>query len=162
MTFFQKYIHAKEKNPGTEPAKDPDKTCVEGHDRAPKTKDKEQLEGPHVLHNMKYGSEDVLGIKTKVSTVKGTKEGRVQTVDALADSGASTLIISWDLVKKVFDKGDAILKDESQKYMGVIQSKQGWQKLKEGPPDGQGNKSIQAITSGGRQVEEVIQSKQGR
>ena len=38
-------------------------------------------------------------MKTKVSTVKGTKEGKVQTVEALADSGAS--IISWYLAKKV-------------------------------------------------------------
>ena len=90
-------------------------------------------------------------MKTKVSTVNGTKEGRVQTVDALADSGASLLIISWDLGKKVnmivFDK------DESHMYMDVIQSKQGWQQLQEEPPDGQGNKSLQAITSGGRPVE---------
>ena len=69
--------------------------------RAAKTKDKEQLEGPHMLHNMKYESEDLLGMKTKVSTVKGTKEGRVQTVEAFADSGASASIISWDLAKKV-------------------------------------------------------------
>ena len=68
---------------GTEPAKDPDEadsrpdtTCVEGHDRAAKAKDKEQLECPHVLHNMKYGSEDLLGLKNKVSAVKGTKEGK--------------------------------------------------------------------------------------
>ena len=59
----------------------------------------------------------------------------------MADSGAS-----WDLAKKVnmivFDKGDAILKDVSHKYMDVVQSKQGWQQLKEKPPDSQ------AISSG--------------
>ena len=67
-----------------EPAKDPDevdkkpdKTCVEGHDRTAKTKDKEQLEGPHVLHNIKYGSKDLLGMKTKVTTVKGESTNSV-------------------------------------------------------------------------------------
>ena len=76
-----------------------------------------------MLHNTKYGSEDLLGIKTKVSTVKVTKEGRVQTVKALADSEASASIISWDLEKKlnmiVFEKGDATLKDASHKHMDV-------------------------------------------
>ena len=60
-------------------------------------------------------------MKTKVSTVKGTKEGKVQTVKALADSGAS--IISWYLAKKVnmmiFEKGDATLKDASHKNIDV-------------------------------------------
>ena len=62
-----------------------------------------------------------MGMKTKVSTVKGTKEGRVQTVEDLAESGASILTISWDLAKKVnmivFEKGDATLKDASHKFM---------------------------------------------
>ena len=46
-------------------------------------------------HTTKYGSQDLLGMSTKVSTVKGTTKGRVQTVEALADSGASASIISW-------------------------------------------------------------------
>ena len=76
-----------------------------------------------MFHTTKYGSEELLGMKTKVSTVKGTTGGRVQTVEALADSGASASIISWDLAKKlnivVFEKGDATLKDASHKHMDV-------------------------------------------
>ena len=87
-----------------------------------------------MLHNMKYGSEDLLGLKNKVSAVKGTKEGKVQTVEALADSGASASIISGDQAKKVnmivFEKGDATLKDASHKHMDFIQRKQGWKQLK--------------------------------
>ena len=59
---------------------------ITGHPK----QDKEKLEGPHMLHSMKYGSEDLLGMKTKVSSVKGTKTGRVQTVEALADSGGES------------------------------------------------------------------------
>ena len=51
----------KEKNPKAEPDKDPDeadkkpdKTCVWGHDRAAKTKDREQLKEPHMFHTTKY------------------------------------------------------------------------------------------------------------
>ena len=51
-------------------------------------------------------------MKTKVNTVKGTKEGKGQTVEALADSRALASIISWDLAKKVnmivFEKCDAL------------------------------------------------------
>ena len=124
-------IHSDHKKaPRTEPAKAPDKasskpekTCVEGHDRVATARDKENLEGPHVLHNMKYGSENLLGMKTKYSAVEGTKEGRVQTVEALAYSGASASIISWDLQKKVtmigFEKGDATRKDANLKHMDV-------------------------------------------
>ena len=39
-----------------------------------------------MFHTTKYGSEDFLGMNTKVSTVKGTTGGKVQTVEALADS----------------------------------------------------------------------------
>ena len=52
-----------------------------------------------MFHTTKYGPEDLPVMKPKVSTVKGTKEGKVHTVEALADSGAS--IISWYLAKKV-------------------------------------------------------------
>ena len=38
---------------------------------------------------------------TKFSTVKCTTGERVQTVEALADSGASASLISWDLAKKL-------------------------------------------------------------
>ena len=74
-----------------------DKICFDGHDRVANIRDKENLEGSHVLHNTKYGSEDLLGLKTKVSTVKGTTEGRVQTVEALADSGASASINQYNM-----------------------------------------------------------------
>ena len=47
-----------------------------------------------MFHTTKYGSEELLRMKTKVSTVKGTTGGRVQTVEALADSGASASLIS--------------------------------------------------------------------
>ena len=77
----------RKKASGTKPAKDsdkadrrPDKTCLYMNDRAATTKDKEHLTGPHVLHNTKYGSQELLGMRTKVTTVKGTKEGRVKTV----------------------------------------------------------------------------------
>ena len=119
-----------------------------------------------MFHTTKYGSEDLLGMNTKVSTVNGTTGEKVQTVEALADSGAAASIISWDLAKKVnmivLDKGDATLKDASHKHIDAIQSKQGWQQLREETPDSQGNESIQAITSGGRPAEEDIQSRQER
>ena len=128
MTSSQKKKKKKEKIPRTGPEKDldemdkkPDKTCGEEPDRTAKTKD--QLGGQHMFHTTKYGSEELLGMKTKVSTVKGTTGGRVQTVEALADSGASASIISWDLAKKlnivVFEKGDATLKDASNKHIDV-------------------------------------------
>ena len=84
MTFNQDVSKDKEKNPKTEPDKDPDeadkkpdKTRVGGHDRAAKTRDREQLEGPHMFHTTKYRSEDLLGMNTKVCTVKGTTGGEI-------------------------------------------------------------------------------------
>ena len=60
-------------------------------------------------------------MNTKVSTVKDTQGGGEQKVQALADSGASASIISWDLAKKlnmvVFGKGDATLKNASHKTL---------------------------------------------
>ena len=53
-----------------------------------------------MFHTSKYGSEDRLVMRTKVSTVKGTTGGKVQTVKALADSGASASLILWNLGKK--------------------------------------------------------------
>ena len=53
-----------------------------------------------MFYTTKYGSEELLGIKTKVSTVKGTTGRRVHTAEALADSEASASLISWDLAKK--------------------------------------------------------------
>ena len=74
-----------------------------------------------MFHTTKYGSEDLLGMNTKVSTVKDTQGGREQTVQALANSGVSASIISWDLAKKlnmvVFGKGDATLKNASHKHV---------------------------------------------
>ena len=62
-------------------------------------------------------------MKTAVSAVKGTRDGKAQEVEALADSGPSASIISWDLAKKVnmilFEKGDATLKDARNKYMDL-------------------------------------------
>ena len=76
-----------------------------------------------MFHTTKYGSEDLLGMSPKVSTVNSTTGGRVQTVEALADSGTSASIISWDLAKKlnmvVFGKGVATLKNASHKHMDV-------------------------------------------
>ena len=55
--------------------------------------------------------------------MEGTQGGKQQTIQALADSGASASIISWDLAKKinmvVYEKGDATLKDASHKHMDV-------------------------------------------
>ena len=76
-----------------------------------------------MFHTTKFWSEKLLGMNTKVSTVKSTTAGRVQTVEALADSGASVSLIAWNLAKKlnieIFDKGDATLKDASHKHMDV-------------------------------------------
>ena len=41
------------------------------------------------------------GMSTKVSTVKGTPGGKVQTVKALENTGDSASIISRDLTKKL-------------------------------------------------------------
>ena len=54
-----------------------------------------------MFHTTKYRSEELLGMKTKVSTVKGTTGGRVQTLEALADSGASVSLIAWNLAKEL-------------------------------------------------------------
>ena len=66
-----------------------------------------------MFYTTKYGSEDLLGMNTKVSTVEGTQGGKQQTIQALADSGASAYIISWDLAKNInmimYEKGDATL-----------------------------------------------------
>ena len=76
-----------------------------------------------MFNTTKYGSEDLVGMNTKVSTVEGTQEGKQQTIQALADSGASASIISWDMAKNIamimYEKGDATLKDASHKHMDV-------------------------------------------
>ena len=82
-------------------------------------------------------------MKTSVSVVKSTNSNSGQQstnikVETLADSGDSATIISWDLSKKVnmiiFKKGDATLKDASNKHMDVsgrgeiiVQEEQGLQ-----------------------------------
>ena len=62
-------------------------------------------------------------MKTNDGAVKSTRGGKTEEVKALADSGASASIISWDPAMKVnmimFDKGDATLKDASNKHMDV-------------------------------------------
>ena len=39
-----------------------------------------------MFHTTKYRSEELFGMNTKVSTVKGTTGGKVQTVKALEDA----------------------------------------------------------------------------
>ena len=85
--------------------------------------------GSHMFHRTRYGSDELLGMKTKVSSVqewkykKGIQEGKQQTIQALADSGASSSIISWDLAEQlnmtIYDKGEATLKDGSHNHMDV-------------------------------------------
>ena len=50
--------------------KNPDKTC--GEEPVNMAKTKQELGGQHMFHTTKYGSEELLGMRTKVSTVKGT------------------------------------------------------------------------------------------
>ena len=105
----------------------PDKTQDDIGDSSNYTRDKD-LEDSHVIDKTKYGSEVVLGMSTTISTVKNpawksaNQHVEVQ-VEALADSGASASIISLDLARKVkmiiFEKGDATLKDASNKNMDV-------------------------------------------
>ena len=74
----------------------------------------------HVIHNTKYGSEVLQGMKTAWKSANQHVEVKV---GALADSKASALITSWDLAKKVkmmiFENGDATLKDASNKHLNV-------------------------------------------
>ena len=56
--------------------------------------------GSHVFYRTQYGSSELPGMKTKVSRVRETQKDTQQTIQALADSGASTSIISWDLAEK--------------------------------------------------------------
>ena len=90
MTFSQQCNKKRKNDPRTEPKKDPDEadkkpdtTCVGELDMGAETKN--SLGGPHVFYTTKYGSEDLLGMNTKVSTVEGTQVGTQQTVQALAD-----------------------------------------------------------------------------
>ena len=62
---------------------------------------KNSLGGSHVFDKTQYGLDDLLGMNTKVSSVEGTQGGKQQTIQALADSGASASIISWDLAKTI-------------------------------------------------------------
>ena len=65
-------IQSREENKNdtrTEPDRDPQKadkkshtTCVGKLDRAAKAR--EQLRGPHMFHNIKYGSEELLGMSS--------------------------------------------------------------------------------------------------
>ena len=54
-----------------------------------------------MFHRTRYGSDELPGMKAKVSCVRGTQEGNKKIIQALADSGASTSIISWDLVNEI-------------------------------------------------------------
>ena len=82
-----------------------------------------RLGGSHVCHKTHYGSEELLGMNTKASCVEGTPGGKQQKIQALADSGASCSIISWDLATTlnihIYEKGEAILKDGSYNHMDV-------------------------------------------
>ena len=77
----------------------------------------------HMFHRTRYGSDELLGMKTKISRVQGKQEGKQKTIQALADSGASSSIISWDLAKQInmtiYEKGEATLKDGSHNHMDV-------------------------------------------
>ena len=56
----------------TEPDKDPDEA-----DKKPDTTSVGKLDrGPHMFHTTTCGSEDLLGMSTKVSTVNDTQGGR--------------------------------------------------------------------------------------
>ena len=63
--------------------------------------------GSHMFHRSQYGSDELLGMETKVSSVrewkykKGIQEEKQKTIQALADSGATSSIISWDLAGKL-------------------------------------------------------------
>ena len=82
-----------------------------------------------MFHRSQYGSDELLGMETKVSSVrewkykKGIQEEKQKTIQALADSGATSSILSWDLAGKLnvtmYDKGKATLKDGSHNYMDV-------------------------------------------
>ena len=76
-----------------------------------------------MCYKTQYGSDELLGMNTKVSCVKGTQGGKQQTIQALADSVASASIISWDLAKTInmtiYEKGEATLKDGSHNHMDV-------------------------------------------
>ena len=88
-----------------------------------KAKTEYSLGGSHVFYRTQYGSDELPGMKTKVSRVRGTQEDKQQTIQALADSGASTPIISWDLAETInmtiYEKGEATLKDGSHNHMDV-------------------------------------------
>ena len=105
---------------------------LEGADRDSKTQEegldikagtKHRLGGAHVCHKTQYGSEELLGMNTKVSCVEGTPGGKQQAIQALADSGASATIISWDLATTlnmpIYEKGEATLKNGSHNHMDV-------------------------------------------
>ena len=74
-----------------------------------KAETKHILRGSYVFYKTQYGSDELPGMKTKVNCVRGTQGGKQKTIQALADSGASTSIISWDLAKTVkmiiYEKG---------------------------------------------------------
>ena len=93
--------------------------------------------GSHVCQKTQYGSEELLGMNTKVSCVEGTPGGKQQEIQALADSGASCSIISRDLATTlnihIYEKGEATLKDGSYNHMDesgrgevVMKEKDGW------------------------------------
>ena len=76
-----------------------------------------------MCHKTQYDSEELLGMNTKVSCVEGTPGGKQQAIQALADSGASASIISWNLATTLnmprYEKGKATLKDGSHNHMDV-------------------------------------------
>ena len=80
------------------------------------------INGDHMLYTTHYGSEVLLGMKTKVYNTNMKKKPPLR-VEYLADSGASASIMSFDLAIKlkikILDKRDATLKDASNKYLDV-------------------------------------------
>ena len=77
--------------------------------------------GSHMFHRTQYRSDEFPGMATNVNRVQGKQEGEQKTIQALADSGASSSILSWDLQlnMSIYNKGEATLKDGSHNLMDV-------------------------------------------
>ena len=88
-----------------------------------KLETKHRLWESHMCHKTQYGSEELLGINTKVSCVEWPPGGKQQEIQALADSGASCSIKSLDLATTlnmpIYEKGEGTLKDGSYNHSYV-------------------------------------------
>ena len=92
----------------------------EYEDRGGEEDQKEAIRGDHMLHTTKYGSEVLQTMRTKVSNVNKEK-GIAIKVEALANSGASASMLSFDLAikLKIKIKGIATLRDAYSKLKDV-------------------------------------------